>query len=130
MRTALQVFSEGGGVVVEGVAGGKEQGHGAFSLPTVEQRDGVALMLQFRPVAPAEPPPLRRIVREPLPQLGARRDVLEPQVDGGGRLLDAARPHAIDQHAKSVLCCCRFVDAFDADQSPTGRASVGQGWYW
>ena len=44
MRTTLEVLSEGDGVVVEGVAGGEEQGHGAFRLLAVEQLHGFALM--------------------------------------------------------------------------------------
>ena len=44
MTTAPQVFSEDDGVVVQGVAGREEQGHGAFSLLAVEQLHGFTLM--------------------------------------------------------------------------------------
>jgi hypothetical protein len=130
MMTALQVFFEDDGIVVEGVAGREEESHGTFRPLAIKQRDGFSLMFQFIVVALPELGPLGGIVGEPRPKPGARRDVLEPQVDGGGGLLQAARPQTIDQHAKSILGARRFVDSFDANQRPTGRASVANGWYW
>lgn len=127
MTTGLQAFFEGDGVVVEGIAGGEEKSHGALRPLAIKQCDRLGLLLQLLAVASAELGPLGRVMGEPRPERGARRNVLEPQVDGGGRLRDAARPQAIDQHAKSILGARRFVDAFDANQRPTGRASVANG---
>ena len=49
---------------------------------------------------------------EPLAQLGAQRQFLEPVIDGGIRLSDAARPETVDQDAHAVLGRRFLVGAF------------------
>jgi hypothetical protein len=61
------------------------------------------MLLQLAEVATAEFSPFRWIVLEPLPELGARRDVLEPIVNVEIFLLDATRPESLDQKPCSLI---------------------------
>src|SRR5690606_30082651 len=75
------------------------------------------MLFELAPVAALELVPAGRIVAEPLPQLGAGSDLLEPQVDMGAGLRHAARPEPIDQHSRAVTAVEGVVDAFDANLS-------------
>jgi Glycosyl hydrolase family 65, N-terminal domain len=80
-----------------------EECHDTSSSHLTQSLELVAMLLELRPIPPLELLPACRIVPEPFPQLGAWGDLLHPMVDGGFRLRDAARPKAVDQHARSIV---------------------------
>src|ERR1700730_17027690 len=57
-------------------------------------------------------------VTEPLPQSGAGRDILHPQIERRVRFLNAAWPEPIDQYARTILHSRWFVGTlqFDVDR--------------
>lgn len=83
---------QGDGTVVLFVAGGVDEGDIAFAAAVLQQSEQVRVAFQLVPVAAAEFFPFLRIVSEPLAQFGAGGEALEPEVDFGILLLDAARP--------------------------------------
>jgi len=88
------------------VAGASDHSHSpAAEGPGLEPEQGRELgpLLQLGAVTALERRPLCRVVAEPFAQLGAGRDLLQPQVHGEFVLLDAPWPDAVDQHPHSVL---------------------------
>src|SRR5690348_16026263 len=81
----------------------------------LEERRGVIAVLKLDQVALLELLPALRGVVEPVTQLGRRRDVADPVVEGGGLLRQTARPEPVDQHAKAVVRGGVVVDPFDPD---------------
>ena len=109
-----QIFRECDGVVVFGVMGAVEQRHRPARQQVRELPDRVRIFAQFLDVAFAKIIPAFRVVAEPLAQRRARRDFLEPQIDGGALLGKPARPDAIDENPRAVVPRRRLVDAFRA----------------
>src|SRR5690606_4080839 len=66
-------------------------------------------------VALTELVPAFRRMPEPLSELGARRELLQPFVDHGVFLAHAARPKPIDEDSPAVRLRRRVVHALDAD---------------
>src|SRR5882672_7890828 len=106
MSNALgKVAAESRGVVVLLIAGAEEERDAAAADGGDERGDRGRFRLQrveLLGVAADEFRPERRIVGEPTPQADARREVLQPEVDGRGGLRQPARPEAIDENAYAV----------------------------
>src|SRR5690606_14504980 len=68
--------------------------------------------------------PFRRLVAEPLTELGAGRYVLDPSIELGGLFGETARPNPVDEHAATVRASRRVVDAFDLE---FGSSRAGHG---
>src|SRR6185295_10595900 len=66
---------------------------------------------ELRAVAATKLVPAVRVMAEPGAQLGARRDLLEPFVEPGLRLADAARPQPVDEDPCAVRSFGRLVGA-------------------
>src|SRR5262249_36088990 len=79
-----------------------------------ERIDVVRVRAQLGAVARAELRVALRIVREPLAQRRARRDVARPGIERRLALAETARPEPVDQHAVAVAGRRVVVDAFDA----------------
>jgi hypothetical protein len=75
----------------------------------------IAMPTDFLRVTESKFRPANRIVSEPLPQGSAGRNILRPQVDGGGCLGDAARPQTVDQDATAVGSGRSVVRSLQAD---------------
>src|SRR6185312_547048 len=73
------------------------------------------MLFDLRRVAAAKFLPAGGIVAKPFPQRGAGRYVLDPLIDGGIHLPDAARPQPIDQYPSTIRCIGGFVRSFQFD---------------
>jgi len=101
-------------VVVGLVMGAIDQGDDA---PGGQRPDAIQirrLLRQFSAVAALEFRPFRRVMAEPLPQLGGGRDLLHPVAQVRAILADAAGPQAIDQNPRSVRRLGRFIGPLQA----------------
>ena len=59
--------------------------------------------------------PLIRIVMEPFPQLGTRRDIFQPQIDSRVFLLQTSRPESIHENTNAVALVRLQIDPLDPD---------------
>src|SRR5262249_10570302 len=119
-------------VVVGGVLGGVEQRELLVRFRELAKAGDSSLVLaQLVAVAALEFRPAVGIVVEPAPELRARSGVLEPQIDAGRGLVEAARPEAVDQDAKAVAGGFVVVDALQGDghgvEISTSSPLVGDG---
>ena len=62
-------------------------------------------------VATAELRKSDRLMAIPLAQFGARRDILEPEINVRTRFGEAARPETLDQHTQPIARLRRLIDA-------------------
>src|ERR1700730_12178406 len=62
-------------------------------------------------------------VTEPLPQSGAGRDILHPQIERRVRFLNAAWPEPIDQYARTILHSGCLVGTLEFDVAKKNRFS-------
>src|SRR4051794_12859889 len=112
----LQLLLERDRVVVLGVLGAEDQGDVASFGPPDQLLERARTLLEFPGVTLPELVPFLRVVPEPFPEAGARRQILEPYVDPEVVLGDAPRPDAVDQNATAVALRGRFVGAFQTDR--------------
>src|SRR5690606_27373721 len=89
--------------------------HPALTRAPAQLRELVGVAAQFLAVALPEGIEARGVVAEPAAQLRARSEVARPLVQAQVLALDAAGPHAVDQHAIAVPRLGRVVGALDAD---------------
>src|SRR5690242_19580435 len=68
------------------------------------------MSVEFLRVPPAKLRPLPRIVRIPLAQGLARRDLFEPRLHAERFLLHAARPQSLDEKTRAVAFGRGFVN--------------------
>jgi hypothetical protein len=87
----------------------EHQGDRAFARRGAKLFDKVLPVAQLRAIASAKFLLALGLVTEPVPQLGARRDVLHPHIDRGIRFFDAARPQPVDQDAGAVRGGWRLI---------------------
>src|SRR5579875_832357 len=108
------------------VARGIDQGHRAApaELAQLAQRPGI--LRDLVAIALAELRPALRVVTEPAPQGRARRDVLEPDIDGGLLLREPARPQPLHQHALAVAALPRQINPLDLARWPGGTGHVAK----
>src|SRR5437763_3718776 len=78
--------------VARGVMRGVDEGDPPAPGRSEERPPGRAMRAQLGEVPPPKLRPLLRVVAEPLPQVRARRDVLEPPFELQARLPDTPRP--------------------------------------
>ena len=84
------------------VASCVDKGEGSGASAPSEFCEARALVFELREVAPAELGEPAWVVREPLSQLGARRQLLVPLVELGTFLGDPPWPKPVDKHAVAV----------------------------
>src|SRR5687767_3733606 len=100
-------------VIMELVARAVEQRRGPFADGILQRLQGLAVRIEFAAVAALEFAPSLGIVAEPFAQSRARRDLLQPEIDGGLLLREPARPETINEDAAAVVIRFRLVDALD-----------------
>src|SRR5437764_13180782 len=83
------------GAVARNVVRGVDEGAPPAPGRREERLPGRAMRAQLGEVPPPELRPLLRVVAEPLPQVRARRDVLQPPIEFQTRLPDAPRPQSL-----------------------------------
>ena len=91
----------------------KEQGDGSLPGCSPQLFDVLALIIQFRGVSLLKLLPLVRIVCEPFPQLGTRREFLKPLIDVRFLLRQSPRPESINQYAMAVGFRWLVVNTFE-----------------
>src|SRR5581483_7297133 len=74
-----------------------------------QRGDRRRISVELFAVAADELAPPLGLMFEPAAQGHAGGDVLQPQVDGGVRLVQATRPEAIDEDAHAIVLRRRFV---------------------
>src|SRR5262249_43367026 len=111
----LEVSLQDEGTVVLFIARGVNEGNCVFLCLLLERSNRILFLSQFVPVTGLKLRPFRWIVAEPLSQLRARGDVLQPQVHGGAFLGQAARPEPLDQNPRPVVRRGLVVGAFELD---------------
>ncbi len=139
-ESAPQNVREDDGVVVLGVVGGVDERQRACARSASECRQPRTVGLKLLDVASAELLKAAWFVPEPLPELGARGQLLLPVVELGSRARDATWPQPVDQHAITVLWFRRLIRALQADihtseidmcsvGTPENPASLGDRWW-
>src|SRR5207249_69637 len=94
---------------------GVDEGHPATPGRSEERPPGRAMRAQLGEVPPPKLRPLLRVVAEPLPQVRARRDVLEPPIELQARLPDTPRPESFHQEARAVVTSGGVIGTFELD---------------
>ena len=95
-------MSQHHGIVVLLVARAENKRDRPFASQATQFIDLFAMMLELGRVAASKFVPAIDIVPEPLPQLGARREIAEPMIDGRRLFSHAAWPKPVDQDARAV----------------------------
>jgi hypothetical protein len=80
------------------------------------------MLLELVEVSFLEPRPFAGLVAEPFPQVVARGDFFEPEVDLGLVFAQSPRPEPVDQDPEPVLSGRRIIDPLDRDR----RAAAGR----
>src|SRR5690606_18112550 len=97
--------------------------HGPGTAKLLEPLEPFRVLLELRMVALAELVPAFGRVPEPLAQLRARRELLQPFVERGVFLAQAARPQAVDEDSPAVRLRRRIVHALDVDPRLSSHGS-------
>src|SRR5262252_1238710 len=105
-------ISQHDGIIVGLVAGREYQRDRSLPRKGSEPIDLLRLLLQLLQIAAAELVPACRVVSEPFPKRCTRGKLFHPFIDCRVRLLDAARPQPVDQHALAVAGRGPIIGAF------------------
>src|SRR5512135_497767 len=92
---------EGDGAVVLLILGGAKERDRSLLEPLAQDRDHVALVLQFRPVPRAALGPLPRVMPEPPAHLPAGGDPLQPEVNRRLLLVQPSGPEPLHEDPQS-----------------------------
>jgi len=92
-----------------------DQGEGPLLEQLPQLFDSRGILFQLCPISSLEFVPFLEVVGVPLPQRGAGRCLLQPQVEVSALLGNAARPQPFHQDAGSVRSRGRFVNTFRLD---------------
>jgi len=114
-QPASQHVRENDRVVVFGVVGGVHERERALPRPASKLGDPRTLVAELLRVASTELLEAARLVSEPLPQLGARRQLARSLVELSPVARDPSRPEPIDLHAIAVGGCGRVIHALQAN---------------
>src|SRR5687767_4085258 len=96
---------------------GIDEGDVALARKVTQLVDEPRMLAHLGGVALTKLLPSCRIVREPLSQLSARGEILQPQVHRRIVLADPARPEPIDENPHSVIRTGRLVSALQPDMA-------------
>jgi len=110
------------GIVVLSIFRGKEQCDCAIAGLASELLDPLVLIIQFCGVSLLEFIPPGRVMPEPFPQAGTRREFLEPFINSRFFFLQPARPDAVHEHASAIGLSRLVVNAF----KPNPHAPLSQ----
>ncbi len=100
------------GIVVLGIFRGKEQCDVPLSGFLRELLHSLTLIIQFCGVSLLEFIPPDRVMPEPFPQAGARREFLEPFINSRFFFLQPARQDAVHEHASAIGLSRLVINAF------------------
>src|SRR5690348_320401 len=116
-RALGQIVAKDDGTVVKSVMSAEEKRHRAALSGLQDRCPGTGVRVELRLVPVTELLPPLNPVTKPLPQLGARRDILQPRVGGERVLLHAPRPLPLDEDAATISTRWGLVRAFDLDHA-------------
>ena len=108
-----EIVPQDDGLVVFSVFRAEEKRDLAFFCGGAEGGKGLFPVPQLGAISLPELVPLFGIMSEPFPKLGARRDVLQPDVDPGLFFCKAARPEPVDEDPRAVAPLRGFVNALE-----------------
>jgi hypothetical protein len=111
-KSSPQHFGEHDGVVVLRVTRGVDEGKRALAGPPPELRQPGASAAKLLEVAVAKLLEATGVMREPLPELRARRQFRFPLIELGPLSRDPTWPEAVDQDSVAVRGGRRFVRTF------------------
>src|SRR5690348_4941844 len=94
---------------------GVDEGHPATPGRSEERPPGRAMPAQLGEVPPPKLRPLLRVVAEPLPQVRARRDVLQPPIELQARLPDAPWPQSLHEETRAIVIGGGLIGTFELD---------------
>ena len=114
-QSVPQDLCEHDSFVVLAIAGAVDERQRAGPRLAPERRQPRTLTAKLLDVASAKRRKAARLVPKPLPQLGARRQLLLPAIQLGPLARNPARPEPVDQHATAIRGCRRLVGALQAD---------------
>src|SRR5262245_65883353 len=98
----FQILLEGNGIIMLLVCRTIHERHRAVTHMLHELFDRLGIIVEFPEIAVAELGPFRWIVAEPLPEGGARSDLLEPEIDPGRTLGHAPRPESVHKNPECI----------------------------
>ena len=98
-----------------------DESHGSIAGTTPEILEGVGVPVELCAIAAPELVPALRIVAEPSPQIGRGRNFLEPLVQLGLCLAEAARPQAIYEDSCAVCSFRLLIRALEPEVRSGGR---------
>ena len=110
------------GIVVLSIFRGKEQCDCALACLACELLDPLARFIQFCGVSLLEFIPPGRVMPEPFPQAGTRREFLEPFINSRFFFLQPPRPDAVHEHALAIGFGWLIINAFE----PNAHAPLSQ----
>jgi hypothetical protein len=89
--------------------------HGSIAGTTPETLEGVGMPCELFKIAAPELVPTLRIMAEPRPQIGGGGNFLEPLVQLGLCLAEAARPQSIYEDSRAVCSLGRVIRALEPE---------------
>ena len=110
-----QVGVERDCIVVLGIARREKERHPAPPDGASKRRDCAIFRIELTRISASELGPPGRVVIEPTAQGGARREILQPEVDPRVRFGDAARPQAVYQDPQAIIVRRLLVGALHFD---------------
>src|SRR5208337_1943883 len=116
---SVEQFFEDDGVIARFIFRSEEQSQALALIGELVEAAECRLrfgMREFLQILLAEFHPLAGPGVIPAAQFVGRRQIAQPFVERSGRLAEAARPEAIDQHTRSVGSRCRLIDSLDHDR--------------
>lgn len=112
LQGLLKELLEDGGIAVDLVACAKDQRDRPFAAEFYQLVDGHRLLSEFFAVTFAKYTPSIHVVTIPTAKRGARRDLLEPNIDSRFLLSQATGPQSVNQYAKAVDPTGTLICAF------------------
>jgi hypothetical protein len=97
------------------VGGPVDERHWSLAGTASKTLEGFGMLDELCAIAASELIPALRIMAEPPPQIGGGRNFLDPIVQLGLCLAEAARPQAIYQDSRAVCSCGRVIRALQPE---------------
>src|SRR6266436_6567286 len=97
------------------VAGGEDERDRASPRQSLQFIDLLGMVIQFLSISATKLAPADCIMSEPTPKIGARRNFLQPAIDGRVGLLHPARPEPVDENANAIIGSRGLVGSLQPD---------------
>lgn len=111
----FKILLKGKGIVMLLVLSTIHERHQAMTHMLSELLDRFGIIVKFAEITVAELGPFRWIVAEPLPESGARSDLLEPEIELGRTLGHAPWPEPVHKNPESITRFRYFIRSLQFD---------------